>query len=258
MVQTLCKKCGSALPTDARFCDACGKPASDTHDKLPNPAASPPSIATTNTAPSAFAPAEQAIAVKPSGHSNSDLKPTSNTQPESKGGSIEPPAAAPNSRDSRETYATHVIVETHEGPPVLLEGESIEINAKHGFPPTMVVCSVFAFFAPPFVIWGLLALLILFTMRHQKKYNGVWVTNKRFVEFTKRVFSKNKYDVTSIPLGEIRDIRHSNASRLDRLFGVGDFEVFVKGSKVATCTILEIKSPGQIIKHILKVTNAKG
>ena len=143
------------------------------------------------------------------------------------------------------------------GDPFLIEEETIEINAKHGFPITILVISIVLTVIPPF-IWGVGVFLLV---RHSNKHNRTWVTNKRLVNFKKVPFTK-KYEVTSIPLGEITKIRHARGggilSLFDRLFGVGDLQVFVKDSKWVQCSIEDVKGPGQIIKDIRKVTNAEG
>lgn len=154
----------------------------------------------------------------------------------------------------RETYATEVIREKTAAPPFMIEGETLEFEAIHGMSPLMTIISVILTFVPPFV-WG--PALYLF-MRYQNKHSGVWVTNKRLVNYVKLPFSK-QFAVTSIPLGEIRRIRRVPLSTngvlqlLDRVFGIDDIQVFVKDKSFVQCSVTDVKSPNKLIQYVESV-----
>jgi hypothetical protein len=162
----------------------------------------------------------------------------------------------------RQSYATDVIREKIAGPPFLIEGETLDYEVRHGISPAMAIVAVVLTFIPPF-IWGPGLYLL---MHFQKKSGGAWVTNKRLVDFQKLPFSK-QYAVTSIPLGEITKIRRAPirvsifdliTKPIERLFGIDDIQIFVRDSNWVQCSITDVKSPGQLIEHVRKVTNAEG
>lgn len=162
----------------------------------------------------------------------------------------------------RQAYATDVIREKIVGPPFLIEGETVEYEARHGFSPTMLVICIVVTFIPPF-FWGVGLFVIMW---FKVKYSGAWVTNKRLVDFKKIILSK-QYAVTSIPLSEISKIRRAPiggdlfelvAKPIERLLGIDDVQIFVRDANWVQCSITEVKAPAKLIAHIRNVTNAEG
>jgi len=148
------------------------------------------------------------------------------------------------------------------GPPFLIEGETLDYEARHGLPPTMLVISIVITFIPPF-LWGPGLFLLMW---FHKKHGGAWVTNKRLVDYQKVPFSK-QYAVTSIPLSEITKIRRAPIGKdifelltkpIERLLGIDDVQIFVRDSNWVQCSITDVKAPAKLIAHVRKVTNAEG
>lgn len=155
-----------------------------------------------------------------------------------------------------------MIREKIAGPPFLIEGESLDYEARHGISPIIVIIAAALTFIPPF-LWGPGLYLLMY---FQKKNDGAWVTTKRLVDFQKIPLSK-QYAVTSIPLDEITKIRRAPiggspfdlvTKPLERLFGIDDIQIFVRDSNWVQCSITDVKFPGQLIEHVRKVTNAEG
>jgi hypothetical protein len=162
-----------------------------------------------------------------------------------------------------ERYSSEVVRERVTGRPVLAEGEVLEYEGKHGFPPMFLIGGIILSFIPPF-FWGIGVVLLLW---YQKKHDGVWVTNQRLINFDKVPFTQ-KYNVTSIPLRLISKIRRHPFDPLgilelllrpiDKLLGVDDLQVFVKGSMLVKCEMDDIKGAGKLISHVRSKTGAEG
>ncbi len=130
-------------------------------------------------------------------------------------------------------YETEMVKEKLPAEPTLLEGETIEFKAKPAFSFFHWIAVIFLTFVPPF-FWGI---GLFFMLRYRKKHSGVWVTNKRLIDFDKNPL-KGVYRVTSIPLSKIAKLRKGRfaggPSDLfidlgNRIVGVADVVIYLRG-----------------------------
>lgn len=151
----------------------------------------------------------------------------------------------------RLTYETDVIREKIAGEPFLIEGEEIIEEGKIGLPPSMIIISIIVCFFPPiFIGWGVLLFGAVYWMKGK---NGVWLTNKRVVSFTRVPFSK-QYSIQSYPLHQISRIRMKRVSDgydfLDRIFRIGDIQIFVKDQSIVQGSITDLKKIRPFMRKI--------
>lgn len=156
-------------------------------------------------------------------------------------------------------FENEIVAEKMIGMPELLEGEVIEYDAKHGMQPFLVALSVVGTFIPPF-FWGP-ALFVMIWLA--LKNRGIWITNKRFINFQKAFPLTQKYGVISIPFSKIRSVEFASAKDAGsfseffekvsgKVFGISDITVFLNDSKRDKYSFVDIKNASRLLDEIRK------
>jgi hypothetical protein len=151
-------------------------------------------------------------------------------------------------------YHTEIVKEKLQTEPALLEGETVEFKATCALSFFHWIAVIILTFVPPF-LWGI---GLLFMLRYRKKHSGVWVTNKRLIDFNKNPL-KGLYRVTSIPLAEITKIRKGRLTGtfgdvvidlFNRMLGISDVSIYTQGHVRPRHGLSDIKGAGALIKHV--------
>lgn len=159
--------------------------------------------------------------------------------------------------NQRLAYDTDVIREKTAEGPFLLDGEHIKYETSKAIPASVYVIAAIALVVPPlFILWS--ALIIGFPY-YSATHSKIWITNKRVVHSVK-VWPGGNFSVMSIPLSQIRVLRRTLRRAgyllgfLDRQFGSGDIEVFLKDKMLPQALMSDVKEPGKLISAVKAIS----